>query len=101
MLVPGETPRLPLRTVSPVLVTVDAPKTANEVADASGTSPFVTGQDIALSGPTEVLSTSARSPVLDICAGGAKPEPPPALPLLPLQPASNMTMTPALNAGLK
>jgi hypothetical protein len=100
MLVPGETPRLPLRIVSPVLVTVDAPKTANEVADASGTSPLITGQDIAFSGPIEVLSTSAR-PAFDICAGGAKPEPPPALPLLPLQPASNMTMTPALSAGLK
>src|SRR5579871_4513986 len=100
ILVPGETPRFPLMTVRPVLVTVEPPRTPNEAADASGTSPFTIGHDAAASGPKELPLIGVWLPTLAVCTVGAKPEVLPALPLPALQPVSNAPSRLALKARL-
>src|SRR5580704_5762883 len=85
MLVPGETPRLSSKIVNPVLVTVDPPRTANEAADAKGTSPFTIGH-----------ISCGISGFMDVKAG-VRAELLPAL-LPPLHPARSVKITPALNA---
>jgi hypothetical protein len=71
-----------------VLVTVEPPRTANDAADASGTSPFTIGHDSCLtSGPADVADDRA----------GVRAELLSAL-LPPLHPARSVKIAPMLNA---
>lgn len=89
-----------MSTVSPVLVTVDPPKTANDAADARGTScaevDAVTQGFSLPKGLTDARVGDAGRSALEPCVDGAKAELPPAL-LPPLHPARSARIEIALS----